>query len=216
MECDQGTIGYRYFRKRHGTHIEVGFHFTIFHFSFFVKISFKYFFKLPPNVFRTLLLHCIREFRGDVKTRDFIWNLITPRGNFSNKNAKKASNSGGIFREAWAALPEYNPPAFAVDSSFQRHLHRHSNKLLSRVYQLQFLAKHFIGDRGAEIMESKKGHAEIEIENCPSINDPFVERWNSVCDKSFLIGIYKHGMENFEGIRSDEKLCFIEMDFKVI
>lgn len=91
---------------------------------------------------RTLLLHCIREYRGDEKVREFVWRLIIPKGGqVAGKNTHKKKNTvlTSVFHEGWAALPEYNPPAFAVDSSFQRHVHRHSNKLLIRMHQLHIL-----------------------------------------------------------------------------
>lgn len=93
-------------------------------------------------IYRTLLLHCIREYRGDEKIREFVWRLIIPKGGLvTGKNTDKMKNASltSVFHEGWAALPEYNPPAFAVDSSFQRHVHRHSNKLLIRMHQLHIL-----------------------------------------------------------------------------
>ena len=90
------------------------------------------------------MLHCIREYRGDEKVREFVWRLIVPKGGqvsnaSKNFNQKKGVILTSVFHEGWAALPEYNPPAFAVDSSFQRHVHRHSNKLLVRMHQLHIL-----------------------------------------------------------------------------
>lgn len=88
------------------------------------------------------MLHCIREYRGDEKIREFVWRLIIPKGGLVMNRAvskKRTSNFSSMFHEGWAALPEFNPPAFAVDSSFQRHIHRHSNKLLSRMHQLHIL-----------------------------------------------------------------------------
>lgn len=74
--------------------------------------------------FRTLLLHCIREYRGDEKVREFVWRLIIPKGGQvpgkTVTKKKPANKLTSVFHEGWAALPEFNPPAFAVDSSFQR------------------------------------------------------------------------------------------------
>lgn len=41
-------------------------------------------------------------------------------------------------------------------------------------------------------MEKDKSHVDIEIE-FPLINDALNSKWDYECDKSFLIGIYKHG-----------------------
>lgn len=139
------------------------------------------------------MLHCIREFRGDDKTRDFVWNLIIPRGGIVSKNSSNNSNlSGGIYHQGWAALPEYNPPAFAVDSSFQRHVHRHANKLLARIHHLQFLQKSIIGEKGTDILEDKIDHSAIQIQ-LSVVGDPPSSNWDSTCDRSFLIGVFKHG-----------------------
>lgn len=92
----------------------------------------------------------------------------------------------------WAALPEYNPPSFAVDSSFQRHVQRHANKLLTRVYHLQILYRQVIVEKEADIMEQDKAHNEIQL-SIPMIGDPPTDKWDIQCDKSFLIGIFKHG-----------------------
>lgn len=48
----------------------------------------------------------------------------------------------------------------------------------------------------------------------PVVGDPPLSNWDVDCDKSFLLGIYKHGMENFEQMRNDPKLCFIEKEIE--
>jgi len=68
------------------------------------------------------LLHCIREFRGDEKTQEFVWNLITPpesKDKISEKSEapendtkppsdQTASDSKSKFYQGWAQKPEYN------------------------------------------------------------------------------------------------------------
>nr|CAD2185658.1 unnamed protein product [Meloidogyne enterolobii] len=99
------------------------------------------------HISRTLLLHCIREFRGDEKTQEFVWNLITPtecQANISEKSEapendakppsdQTTSDSKSKFYQGWAQKPEYNPPFICVDMIFQRHLHRNASKLLHRI-----------------------------------------------------------------------------------
>ena len=68
-------------------------------------------------------MHCIREFRGDKKTQEFIWNLITPpvikcqskiderfKDSKSNENNTNVSDedSKSKFYQGWAQKPEYN------------------------------------------------------------------------------------------------------------
>jgi chromodomain-helicase-DNA-binding protein 7 len=78
------------------------------------------------HISRTLLLHCIREFKGDEKVRDYVWALISPNtgGKEADRKEEKASkttaDSKSKFNQGWAVLPEYNPPFICVDMTFQR------------------------------------------------------------------------------------------------
>lgn len=53
-------------------------------------------------------------------------------------------------------------------------------------------------------------YSEIGI-NPPPTNDQMPSSWwnPKCCDKSLLIGTYKHGCENYRQIRGDPALCFI-------
>uniref|UniRef100_A0A914Z9J0 Chromodomain-helicase-DNA-binding protein 6-9 tri-helical domain-containing protein n=1 Tax=Panagrolaimus superbus TaxID=310955 RepID=A0A914Z9J0_9BILA len=139
---------------------------------------------------RCFLLHCLREYRGDEKSRDYVWKLITPKGeNVIKSDDKKDTN---IFQQGWASNPEYNPPGFAIDHSFRRH-------------------HEIITEKWAEKCANPEiSHTEINIK-APALGEfPPNTKWDSECDKSFLIGVYRHGNENNELIKADEKLCFIE------
>ncbi len=70
-----------------------------------------------------------------------------------------------------------------------------------------------IGDKDKEIGELEKAHDEVQFQ-IPAIGDPPYKGWDMQCDKSFLMGVFKHGMDNFEAIRSDPKLCFTEKGMK--
>ncbi|CAI4227605.1 unnamed protein product [Auanema sp. JU1783] len=154
---------------------------------------------------RTLLLHCVREYRGDERVRKSVWNLIVPSGAKHTKDLKNAYNEG------WAVLPEYNPPNFALDATFQRHIHRHANKLLTKVDQLNHLQKEVIGVRSVDVMADKSAE-DIELTS-PTIPDPLCEGWDASCDKSLLIGIYKHGLDAVDAIKNDAALVFSEKQF---
>uniref|UniRef100_A0A8L8K7T0 DNA helicase n=1 Tax=Heligmosomoides polygyrus TaxID=6339 RepID=A0A8L8K7T0_HELPZ len=152
---------------------------------------------------RTLLLHCVREYRGDERIRQTVWQMIAPQG---AKNAKEAKGAQSIYHQGWAALPEFNPPNFALDASFQRHVHRHANKLLVKIDQLRHLQKIIIGGKAAEI-EAGTSWSSIDI-TVPTLVEPMCDGWDADCDKCLLIGIYKHGLDNVDAIRADETLCF--------
>uniref|UniRef100_A0A0K0D108 TPR_REGION domain-containing protein n=1 Tax=Angiostrongylus cantonensis TaxID=6313 RepID=A0A0K0D108_ANGCA len=152
---------------------------------------------------RTLLLHCVREYRGDERIRQVVWQLIAPQG---AKNAKEAKGSQSVYHQGWAALPEFNPPNFVLDASFQRHVHRHANKLLVKIDQLRHLQKSIVGSKAAAI-EAGTHWSSIDI-TVPTLVEPMCDGWDIDCDKCLLIGIYKHGLDNVDNIRADEALCF--------
>ncbi|KAJ1348520.1 hypothetical protein KIN20_003836 [Parelaphostrongylus tenuis] len=152
---------------------------------------------------RTLLLHCVREYRGDERIRQTVWQLIAPQG---AKNTRDPKSSQSVYHQGWAALPEFNPPNFVLDASFQRHVHRHANKLLVKIDQLRHLQKSIIGSKAAEI-EAGTHWSSIDIA-VPTLVEPMCDGWDADCDKCLLIGIYKHGLDNVENIRADEALCF--------
>uniref|UniRef100_A0A914GUG5 Chromodomain-helicase-DNA-binding protein 7 n=1 Tax=Globodera rostochiensis TaxID=31243 RepID=A0A914GUG5_GLORO len=178
------------------------------------------------HITRTLLLHCVREFRGDEKVREYVWNLITPSHGTSKsikteekKSTPTAADSNSRYHQGWAALPEYNPPFICVDASFQRHLHRHSNKILNRIQQLHFLHSNVVTtthqsktaeDAGNGTTAVADGY-ELKME-LPETLDKWLimSSWDRLCDRDLLIGVHKHGMENWEQVRADDKLCYTQ------
>lgn len=160
---------------------------------------------------RTLLLHCIREFRGDDRIRQFVFNLIRPQGIQENQKL----GAGSMYNQGWAGLPEFNPPSFALDSAFQRHVHRHANKLMVKIDMLKHLEIHLIGDERALVEDFNVKWTDIKLPEMPTISETFIEGWDSDCDKCFLIGCWRHGLDNFDAIRVDENLCFAEKNLAV-
>ncbi|CAI2322283.1 unnamed protein product [Caenorhabditis sp. 36 PRJEB53466] len=159
---------------------------------------------------RTLLLHCIREFRGDDRIRQFVFNLIKPQGGNGSKEVKSGSS---VYHQGWAALPEFNPPSFALDSAFQRHVHRHANKLMVKIDMLKHLETHIIGDERAIVEDPTVKWTDIKLMEMPSVSETFIEGWDADCDKCFLIGCWRHGLDNYEVMRADETLCFTKKTF---
>lgn len=155
---------------------------------------------------RTLLLHCVREFRGDDRVRQFVFNLIRPKE--IQENLKH--NTGSMYNQGWAGLPEFNPPSFALDSSFQRHVHRHANKLMQKIDMLKHLETYIIADERSLVEDFNVKWTDIKLKDMPTVSETFVDGWDADCDKCFLIGTWRHGLENFDAIRADETLCFHE------
>ncbi|VDP42301.1 unnamed protein product [Soboliphyme baturini] len=131
---------------------------------------------------RTLLLHCLRQYNGDEKLREFTWELITPRQQDDMPSDAASCQYGPLgasprsrktrqvtsveqvtdtYHQGWAALPLYNPPS------------------------------------------------EISL-NIPWHPEGPVAWWDNEADKSLLIGFYKHGLDNTKAIRSDPSLCFLQ------
>uniref|UniRef100_A0A0N5A2F6 ARID domain-containing protein n=1 Tax=Parastrongyloides trichosuri TaxID=131310 RepID=A0A0N5A2F6_PARTI len=155
---------------------------------------------------RTLLLHCVREYRSDEKVRDYVWKLIAPTEE-GEKSSKKDGNAPETYNQGWAGAPEYNPPQIALDGIFQRHINRHTNKVIQRVYYLSIISNFILKGKQEEAADINKSYEEIDV-TLPTITDPFIEYWDSDYDKCFLIGIYRHGMENYDAIKGDENLIF--------
>uniref|UniRef100_A0A0K0DZP4 ARID domain-containing protein n=1 Tax=Strongyloides stercoralis TaxID=6248 RepID=A0A0K0DZP4_STRER len=163
---------------------------------------------------RILVLHCLREYKSDEKVRDYVWKLISPSEEVKKKDLKK-TKTVDLFNEGWASLPEYNPPQIAVDGIFQRHINRHTNKVIQRIYHLSIITNYILKDKLEDAKNLEKKYDEIDI-NLPPISDPFLDYWDLEYDKCFLIGIYRHGMENYDAIKNDETLIFFknkERDF---
>ncbi|CAI5439291.1 unnamed protein product [Caenorhabditis angaria] len=160
---------------------------------------------------RTLILHCIREFRGDDRIRSFLFALIKPE-RCGDVPKQQTGSMQSIYHQGWAALPEFNPPSFALDSSFQRHVHRHANKLLIKVDMLKHLEKYIIADAKDKCADVTVKFTDIELKELPQIAEVLIDGWDSDCDKCLLIGSWRHGLENYDAIKSDENLCFKERE----
>lgn len=157
---------------------------------------------------RTLLLHCVREFRGDDRVRQFVFQLIKPQGAPDTSKL----GPGSMYNQGWAGLPEFNPPSFAMDSAFQRHVHRHANKLMQKIDMMKHLETHIIADERALVEDFSVKWTDIKLKEMPVVAETFVDGWDADCDKCFLIGCWRHGLENYDAIREDENLCFNEKE----
>ncbi|CAJ0571531.1 unnamed protein product, partial [Mesorhabditis spiculigera] len=149
---------------------------------------------------RTLILHNLRDFRGDERTKEYVYAVIEPLDARNYKQDTRNKLTSG-----WAALPEYNPPNFALDASFQRHIHRYSNKLVSKVEIMHFFFEGILKDRRGDIEAGKKAE-DIEVTFVPPLEGMAIDGWDINCDKSLIIGCYKYGMENPDAMKADETL----------
>nr|XP_018669889.1 chromodomain-helicase-DNA-binding protein 7 isoform X2 [Ciona intestinalis] len=181
---------------------------------------------------RIVLMYCLKYYNGDEKIKFFMWDLITPsevalttgidlrnheglsapvpRGR-KGKRAKEESNSGRHkdeqMKREWAS--ELDLEMLLPDEGFRKHLQHQCNKVLLRVRMLYYLRTEIIGNLITAIDEGVKPEA-LDLEIIDRIQDPPTVWWDHECDKSLLIGIYKHGYEKYSLIRADSSLCFLE------
>ncbi|KAJ6650068.1 Chromodomain-helicase-DNA-binding protein 7, partial [Pseudolycoriella hygida] len=188
---------------------------------------------------RIILLYCLQVYRGDEKIKNFIWDLITPtESGEENKisrnhsglhnlvprgrNAKggKGPKENPVPKEKipgaqnildpnhWSRDEKYNAEEF-LEPPYKKHLGRHANKVLLRVRMLYYIKHEVIGDLVQQITD---GASASELPICPPpTNDQMPSSWwiPKCCDKSLLVGTYKHGCENYRPIRCDPALCFV-------
>ena len=82
------------------------------------------------------------------------------------------------------------------------------SRLLLRVRLLTFIKNEIVGDLHDKIMSSCNVR-EIGIACFPPDTDPPVNWWDEEADKSLVIGVYKHGYDRFNLMRTDASLCFL-------
>lgn len=86
-------------------------------------------------------------------------------------------------------------------------MHRHANKLLVKIDQLWHLQIEILKDKRKDAESLETDWSTIDI-NVPATPEALVDGWDTDCDKCLLIGVWRHGLENYDSIKSDEKLCF--------
>ncbi|GAB0094499.1 chromodomain-helicase-DNA-binding protein 7 isoform X1 [Sergentomyia squamirostris] len=108
----------------------------------------------------------------------------------------------------WSTDDKYDTDVY-LESSYRKHLSRHANKVLLRVRMLYYIKHEIIGDFVQQINDG------VNISDLP-IRPPLSSDqmpsswWNpKCCDKSLLVGTYKHGCESYRQIRADPTLCFL-------
>lgn len=81
------------------------------------------------------------------------------------------------------------------------------NRLLLRVRLLFYLGNDIIGDLKEEVQKGVNA-SEIPIPPPAAEGEPPSEWWDEECDKSLLIGVFKHGYDRYNLMRQDTSLCF--------
>ncbi|XP_055681908.1 uncharacterized protein LOC129789277 isoform X4 [Lutzomyia longipalpis] len=143
--------------------------------------------------------------------------LATPSSSTASSSSSTPVNptppiTGGPPRDGdpnhWSHDDKYDADIF-LESSYRKHLSRHANKVLLRVRMLYYIKHEIIGDLVQQINDG------VNISDLP-IRPPLTSDqmpsswWNpKCCDKSLLVGTYKHGCESYRQFRADATLCFL-------
>ncbi|PAA52060.1 hypothetical protein BOX15_Mlig029993g1, partial [Macrostomum lignano] len=188
------------------------------------------------NLCRALVTYCLRFYTGDSRIRSFTWHLVHPDGKKetalkhsglstpSSRNRKTRRPGDGPPASTAAAatdedsvsgydqhdlaLQDLDPERVLNCDSFLKHLEKACNKILHRIRLMYFLQWEIIGDHAAKIMDNAD-HTEIPLSiPCTDGVEKPVDWWDDEADKSLLIGIYKHGFDRYNLVRTDPCLCF--------
>ncbi|XP_022082169.1 chromodomain-helicase-DNA-binding protein 8-like [Acanthaster planci] len=176
---------------------------------------------------RTMLIFCLKFYKGDENIKSFIWDLVTPapdgsikdyrnhkglsapvpRGRKSKKPKKEEDVVPAILEYDFSAKDQ-DPETLLTDQGYKNHLKRHCNKVLLRVRLLYYLKQEVIG----EMME--KIAAGADVSELPLVmvqpeGDPPIAWWDEDADRSLLVGVFKHGYERYVAMRTDPTLCFL-------
>ncbi|XP_069740637.1 chromodomain-helicase-DNA-binding protein 6 isoform X3 [Narcine bancroftii] len=179
------------------------------------------------TICRTLLVYCLKHYKGDEKIKSFIWDLITPTKDGQNqalhnhsglsapvprgrkgKKLKTPLSQPELKNADWVA--SCNPDVLFHDDGYKKHLKQHCNKVLLRVRMLYYLKQEVLGEAADKALDGiDASKLEVWIPEV-DYNDIPVDWWDGDSDKSLLIGVYKHGYERYNAMRADPALCFLE------
>uniref|UniRef100_A0A182LWG1 DNA helicase n=1 Tax=Anopheles culicifacies TaxID=139723 RepID=A0A182LWG1_9DIPT len=133
-------------------------------------------------------------------------------GTKAEKSAKSGSDTGGTTTPVsdphhWSKDEKYDTETL-LDINYKKHLTRHANKVLLRVRMLYYIKHEVLGDLVNQINEGANA-SDLPIRPPPTPDQLPCSWWNpNCCDRSLLVGTYKHGCENYRGMRADPMLCF--------
>ena len=80
--------------------------------------------------------------------------------------------------------------------------------MLLRVRLLYYLRQEVIGESAEKILSDCEW-SEAGLNIPPTDGEPPATWWDDAADQSLLIGVFKHGYEKYNAIRSDPKLVFL-------
>ncbi|CAD6998899.1 unnamed protein product [Ceratitis capitata] len=133
--------------------------------------------------------------------------VVTTPLSITNPNACASQNALNDPNH-WSKQEKFDADAF-LECAYKKHLSRHANKVLLRVRMLYYIQHEVIGDLVQQIKENTPV-SELPIRPPATPDQVPASWWNpACCDKSLLVGTYKHGCEMYRQIRADPNLCFV-------
>ncbi|XP_071784653.1 chromodomain-helicase-DNA-binding protein 9-like [Asterias amurensis] len=176
---------------------------------------------------RTMLIFCLKFYKGDENIKSFIWDLVTPapdgsikdyrnhkglsapvpRGRKSKKPKKEEDVVPAILEYDFNARDQ-DPETLLTDQGYKNHLKRHCNKVLLRVRLLYYLKQEVIGDMMERIADGCEA-SELPLSMVLPEGEPPIGWWDEDADRSLLVGVFKHGYERYAAMRTDTTLCFL-------
>eukprot|EP00731_Ephydatia_muelleri_P027006 Em0018g1106a len=154
------------------------------------------------SISRTILVYCLSHFTGDDKVRPYIHRLVDP-----SEDPEGLLLDREFTEEDFLAMLSKDPEALFPDDTYMKHLRRHTNKILLRIRQLHIIRWSMLApyvDKAMKGVPAKSLGLNVPQPEEP----PPATWWNAECDISLLVGIVKHGYEQFGLMRSDPALCF--------
>jgi len=100
------------------------------------------------------------------------------------------------------------------DENYKKHLVRQANRILLKLKMLAYIKNDIIGDENAAQIDEDINESELTIkyiEITEGLTDIPVDWWDKSCDKSMIIGVFKHGYEKYYKMRLDPKLVFLSL-----
>ncbi|PIK44556.1 putative chromodomain-helicase-DNA-binding protein 8-like isoform X3 [Apostichopus japonicus] len=178
---------------------------------------------------RTMLIYCLQHYKGDENIKSFIWDLVTPaqdgapkdfkqhkglsvlvpRGGRKSKKPKKEEPVVPCILEFDFNNKDKNAEQLLNDDGYKNHLKRHCNKVLLRVRLLYYLRHEIIGPMARQISEGAPA-TELNLSIPPPEGEKPIAWWDTLADKSLLVGVFKHGYEKYHQMRLDPCLCYLE------
>ncbi|CAI8021600.1 Chromodomain-helicase-DNA-binding protein 7 [Geodia barretti] len=156
------------------------------------------------NISRTILIYCLAHFKGDEKIPPYIHRLIDP----SEVTEVGEDAEGSQFTEDdYLALLSKNPETLFQEEAYMKHLRRHAHKIIFRIRQLHIIRWQMLVGHKKQIMKGTPARY-LGLHLPRPEEGPPAPWWTNECDHSLIVGIFKHGYEQFHLFRSDPALCF--------